>query len=220
MDRYESKTSVITEDAFNDKTDFTASSPAICLDLTEKSMEDMKEYSSTPHIFKFRIFESSEDVPETPDGWEDIYVIEVDGGKSISISTTTRANKTLKHITRKVFNGRCGRIALSGPVRDADNTVKMIHDFLSKFYGDYPNTGGYMQMGIFMRRLYPVDIFARQFKELQDAPDDANMFDIFCGTSAIIPVNLFEMMQITYYGEATDACLYPQNLIIPRVKFI
>jgi hypothetical protein len=88
----------------------------------------------------------------------------------------------------------------------------MIHNFLGVYYAkeDFPTTN----------ELYSAEAIINRFPQFSHQLKDVNIFDLFCGTSNVMKAGLFELMQDWYYGEAADSCLYPQDLIIPRVKFI
>ena len=77
--------------------------------------------------------------------------------------------------------------------------------------------------------LYPLDKFEanmKSFQETNSISEKNNIFELFNGITTnpnfkLINDNadIFGLMQSLYYGESLNACLYPQDLILPKVKY-
>ena len=77
--------------------------------------------------------------------------------------------------------------------------------------------------------LYPLDKFEANMKSLRETnpvSEKDNIFELFNGIATnsnfkLINDNagIFGLMQSLYYGESSNACLYLQDLILPKVKY-
>ena len=77
--------------------------------------------------------------------------------------------------------------------------------------------------------LYPLDKFEanmKSFQETNSISEKNNIFELFNRITTnpnfkLIKVNagIFGLMQSLSYGESSDACLYPQDLILSKVKY-
>ena len=208
--------SIITYDAFDSQESFEKASESIFLDITDKSREDMKDYRNVPHIFKTHLFQSITELPTNVfESSEYIYTLEVDNGKFLKIGTTNTLTETLSEL-----KDRYGRITIVGPLRDASNTEQIIQGYMRRFY---------TKEDVSTDNLYPLDKFEANMKSLQETnsvSDKDNIFELFNGIATnpnfkLINDNagIFGLMQSWYYGESLDTCLYPQDLILPKVKY-
>ena len=207
---------IITYDAFDFQESFEKASESIFLDITDKSREDMKDYRDVPHIFKTYLFQSTTELPTNVfESSEYIYTLEVDNGKFLKIGTSDTLTETLSEL-----KDRCGRITIVGPLRDAFDTEQIIQGYMRRFYTkeDVPTDN-----------LYPLDKFEvnmKSFQKTNSVSDKDNIFELFNGIATNPDFKLmndnagiFGLMQSWYYGESLDACLYPQDLILPKVKY-
>ena len=207
---------IITYDAFDSQESFEKASESIFLDITDKSREDMKDYRNVPHIFKTHLFQSTTELPTNVfESSEYIYTIEVDNGKFLKIGTTNTPTETLSEL-----NDRYRRITIVAPLRDASNTEQIIKGYMKRFYTkeDVPTDN-----------LYPLDKFEanmKSFQEINSVSEKNNIFELFNGITTnpnfkLINDNagIFGLMQSFYYIESSNTCLYPQDLILPKVKY-
>lgn len=214
----EIKTNVITNDAFDSNDKFKKESDLIFLSLTDKSYKDL-EINHNPKIFKMKVFQSIQFLPTFHSSWEYLYAIEIDNGKFLKIGYSKTPKHRLKfhnNSSESLITGRCNRVAIIGPIRDGINTEQIIHNYMGRFYAkeDFPSSN----------EIYSLDKFTQTLGEKQTNIIFNNLFDVFCGTTNNFNFidecgGLFGIIQSWYYGESTDSCLYPQDLIVPKVNF-
>ncbi len=182
--------------------------------------------------YSFTIFNSITEVPAAQSGIWYLYAIEIDNGKFVHFGCTDNLSNQLSSLVCDELyrlNGRCGRIGILGPIRDAVYTESIICKFIERFRID--NIGSSLN-------IYSLEKFIRSsVKELKMTyvSDDVNIFDALCSQFDISKVNdtngiLFWYCQNLYKGiisslysdeDESDECSGIINdLIIPFYDFI